>query len=130
MKTAKTTVYFDGACPLCSREIAHYRKKDTEGRLHYVDISRSDFDARREGLDPDKVKKHMHVRLADGELAVGVDAFIAIWNELPGYGPLAKLAGLPGINLLLRGGYRLFAEVRPYLPKRHPPDCKHGSCPV
>lgn len=130
MKTPQTTVYFDGGCPLCSREIAHYRKKDTDGRLHFVDIDRRDFDAAREGLDPAAVKKVMHVRRPDGTLATGVDAFIAIWNVLPGYGGLASAAALPGVSLLLRGGYKVFAAVRPFLPRRQTPECSDGSCAV
>ena len=32
-------VYFDGGCPLCRSEIAHYRKLDAAGRVDFVDLS-------------------------------------------------------------------------------------------
>lgn len=128
MEREPLTIYFDGACPLCSREIAHYRKKDTAGRLRYVDIASPSFDAAAYGLDKDRVKKVMHVRLPDGKMVTGVDAFIAIWSELPGYGALAKLAHLPLVNPLLHVGYHIFAALRPYLPKRHRTDCPDDRC--
>jgi len=33
------TVYFDGACPLCRREIAHYRSRDRAARIAFLDIA-------------------------------------------------------------------------------------------
>lgn len=125
-----TTVYFDGACPLCSREIAHYRRRDRQGRLRFIDIADPHFDAAAEGLDAARVHQVMHVRRPDGSLATGVDAFIAIWAALPGYGRLACAAATPGIHGLLRAGYRLFAAVRPYLPRRQVSSCSDGSCAV
>ncbi|CRI64811.1 hypothetical protein THIOKS12130002 [Thiocapsa sp. KS1] len=32
------TAYFDGGCPLCSKEIAHYRRIDKAGAIHWVDL--------------------------------------------------------------------------------------------
>jgi predicted DCC family thiol-disulfide oxidoreductase YuxK len=124
------TVYYDGACHLCSREIEHYRKRDTQGRLKLVDISAPGFVAEAVGLDRVQVQKVMHVRLADGSLVTGLQAFIAIWGVLPGMGRLAKVAQQPLINPLLRGGYLAFAALRPYLPKRKRTECADGSCAV
>lgn len=130
MRADPLTVYYDGACPLCSREIDHYRKKDTAGRLRLVDIAAPGFDARAAGLDPAAVNKFLHVRLPDGELVTGLAAFTAIWDVLPGFGLLARAARLPLVNPLLRGGYRVFAAVRPYLPRRRAAECATGSCPT
>lgn len=128
MTTQPVTVYFDGACHLCSREIEHYRSKDKTGTLCFVDISHPSFDAPSVGLDRHLVQKFMHIRLPDGTIVTGVDAFVAIWNVLPGYSGLSRVAKLPVVNLLLRGGYHCFAAIRPYLPKRHRAECTDGSC--
>ena len=40
---------------------------------------------------------------------------------------LAGAAGLPGINLVARGGYSLFARYRHLLPKKKTA-CEGGSC--
>lgn len=128
MRADPLTVYYDGACPLCSREINHYRQKDTAGRLRLVDIAAPGFDAGAAGLDPVAVNKFLHVRLPDGALVTGLLAFTAIWDVLPGFGLLARAARLPLINPLLRAGYRVFAALRPYLPKRRSAECAGGSC--
>jgi predicted DCC family thiol-disulfide oxidoreductase YuxK len=127
----RVTVYFDGACHLCSREIEHYRKRDAGRRIKYVDISRSSFDAAREGLDPMRVQKELHVRLADGTVRTGVAAFAALWDVLPGYGWLARISRHWLATPVLNASYRAFATVRPYLPKRSGTDgdaCATGTC--
>jgi hypothetical protein len=37
--TPELTIFFDGACPLCRREIAHYLRRDRSGRLAALDIA-------------------------------------------------------------------------------------------
>lgn len=36
---SRTTLYFDGECPLCRAEIAHYRRRDKDRTLCFVDVS-------------------------------------------------------------------------------------------
>ena len=35
--TVRPVVFYDGDCPLCRREIAHYRRMDSANKLHWVD---------------------------------------------------------------------------------------------
>src|SRR5208283_4908972 len=35
----KSTVYFDGSCPLCRAEVTHYRSINHAGALSFVDVS-------------------------------------------------------------------------------------------
>jgi predicted DCC family thiol-disulfide oxidoreductase YuxK len=123
----KLTLYFDGLCPLCSREIAHYRKKVTDQPVTFVDITDPHFDAAAEGLDAQRIHQVMHVKVGD-ELRTGVDAFLAIWEIIPGHRWLARLSRLPGVYPVLRLGYSVFATVRPWLPRRRRPACEAG-CP-
>jgi predicted DCC family thiol-disulfide oxidoreductase YuxK len=121
---AVLTVYYDGACYLCSREMEHYRKKDKDRKLRLVDIAAAGFDVAAEGLDPVQINRVMHVRTLDGRLHTALDAFIQIWKTVPGYTPLANLASLPWIRPLFEVGYHSFARIRPYLPRRKSEDCK------
>ncbi len=121
------SVYFDGGCPLCSREIDHYRGKDTAGRIRFVDIDALGFDAAGEGLDPDRVQRVMHARLASGEIVSGVAAFAAVWDTLPGHAWMARLVRRPGVRTAAAFGYAAFARIRPLLPRRRA-TCGDGAC--
>ena len=129
-----TTMYYDGECHLCSREVDHYRKVDRTKQLAFVDISSPDFDAVAVGLDPQAVVGSLHVRTAEGQVVDGVDAFIAIWKSLPQYNWLARIVEKQPVHRLAEFGYAIFARVRPFLPKRIKPaseggaNCDSGTC--
>jgi predicted DCC family thiol-disulfide oxidoreductase YuxK len=112
------SVYFDGLCPLCSREIDHYRKLAGAELIRFVDITRDDFQPEVEGVNPQQVHKVLHMRTRDGDLQTGIDAFIEIWKLLHRYQWAAKWAQYGGIRILLKMGYSMFAQLRPYLPRR------------
>jgi predicted DCC family thiol-disulfide oxidoreductase YuxK len=114
----QTVLLYDGACHLCSREIQLYKKHNVDKVIGFGDISAKGFDAQAWGVDAQAVHKHMHVRLADGSYRTGLDAFIAVWQVLPGYGWMARVAQTPGVSQALRLGYKVFAKIRPWLPKR------------
>lgn len=114
----KLVVYYDGLCRLCSAEISHYQNEKGAGSFIFSDITAPLFDAKAEGVDPVEVHKVMHVRDASGVMHTEVDAFIVIWKALPRYNLAAKIAELRGVRPLLNVGYRLFAAIRPYLPRK------------
>ncbi len=89
--------------------------------MRFVDITQNSFDAAAEGLDPFEVHRVMHVRRADGTLALKVDAFVEIWQQLPRYHWLARLAVRPTLRAILNLGYRAFVVARPYLPRKKNP---------
>lgn len=113
------TVFYDGSCPVCSREISHYRALSRDGRLNFVDISAESFDAADWGMDQAALMKAMHVKDAAGQLYLGVDAFRALWLGLPGlrYRSLSQVLGLPGLHMLAVLGYRIFARYRHLLSR-------------
>jgi predicted DCC family thiol-disulfide oxidoreductase YuxK len=121
------TVFYDGLCPLCSREISHYRRRIPQGKALFVDITDPDFNASSHGLDLERAHRVMHVKVGV-DMCTGVDAFLAIWEAIPSYRWLARLGRLPGIHAGLRLVYALFAWVRPWLPRRAPRDCESGFC--
>jgi predicted DCC family thiol-disulfide oxidoreductase YuxK len=127
--TLQRTIYFDGLCQLCSREIDMFRRRVTDSSLVYVDIAADNFDAAAHGVDPVLVHKTMHVRNEHGQLVTGVDALIAMWEMVPGFRWLAWLTRLPVLKQLSWVGYWVFAWIRPKLPKRKRATCDTGTCP-
>ncbi len=119
--TPVCTVYFDGACPVCSREIAHYKTRAGAERLAFVDVSAAPgADDPAPDLSRTEALARMHARLPDGTLVSGAAAFAALWSALPGWRWLGRLVALPGPRYLAEGAYRLFLFARPLWRRREP----------
>jgi predicted DCC family thiol-disulfide oxidoreductase YuxK len=112
----RLTVYYDGSCPLCRMEIAHYARQEGAERLRFADVS-DPAAAPGPDLDRTAAMARFHVRRADGALVSGAAAFADVWRALPRWRWAARLAGAPGIMRLLEGAYRCFLPVRPWLSK-------------
>ncbi|MFO1323523.1 MAG: DUF393 domain-containing protein [Burkholderiales bacterium] len=113
-RSESCTVYFDGACPVCRREIAHYRRQRGSESMAWIDASSCDEAELGPGLDRSVVLSRFHVRNADGTLASGAAAFVAIWRRLPAFAWLAALASSRPVLALLEAGYSIFLRVRPW----------------
>jgi predicted DCC family thiol-disulfide oxidoreductase YuxK len=110
----KSTVYFDGSCPLCRAEIGYYRRKDQVDTLCFVDISEAGATP-PEGITQQRAMKRFHVRASDGRVLSGAAAFVEVWTRLPRWRWAARTASLPGALAALELGYRMFLPVRPFI---------------
>ena len=113
---ARTTVFFDGSCPLCTREIEFMRARDRDGRLNFEDVT-GPGSVLPEGRTREEALARFHVRSSDGTVRDGADAFVHMWRELPALRPLAALARVPGVTWVLERLYRQFLKVRPSLQR-------------
>ncbi len=111
-------VFYDGNCYVCDFEMGSYKKRCGEKqKIEFVDITSEGFDAKKEGLDPEDVKKSFHVKIGDEKIS-GVEAFINIWDRIGPYNILGKVARKPVIRPLLECSYKLFVVIRPFLPRK------------
>lgn len=113
----KIKIFVDGDCIVCDMEIAHY-KRIAPDKFDLVDISDERFDAKKFDLTKEAVMENMHLLTAEGQLLVGVDAFIHIWQQIPRYNLAARLVARQPIKCLAKIGYKLFTKVRPFLPRK------------
>ena len=107
------TVIYNGSCPICSREIAHYRARaEAQGaNLNFVDLSVEN--PARFGLTRDDAARRLYV--ARGPVLVsGIDAFALIWSRLRGYRWLGRLARVRGLREILRFAYDRIAAPTLY----------------
>ena len=111
------TVFHDGACPLCRREIALYRGLRARRPIDWADVS-DPATVPPDGVDRTRLLARFHVRTADGVWLDGAAAFTALWAELPGWRWLARLARVPGMLALMGWSYDRFLRVRPWLQRR------------
>jgi predicted DCC family thiol-disulfide oxidoreductase YuxK len=106
------TVYFDGQCGLCRREISFYQRIASKKAVAFVDLTDHPDVLKKDGVDQLDSLRILHVRNDQNALVTGVDAFRAIWSAIPPFGILAFLIGLPLIRPMVEWGYARFAERR------------------
>jgi predicted DCC family thiol-disulfide oxidoreductase YuxK len=105
-------VLIDGQCPLCRREADFLRRLDRgRGRLMIEDITRSDFDGRRYGVDRATLMTRIHGVLPDGTLLSGVEVFRRAYAAV-GLGWLLAPTGWPVLRTIADAAYAWFARNR------------------
>ncbi len=110
-------VWFDGACPLCRREIALMRRLDRRNAIAFVDVSQAAApDGANCPVDRSALLARFHA-LEDGRVVSGAAAFAAMWRAIP----LLRAFGLAARNRLVLAGverlYGLFLCFRPRLQR-------------
>jgi predicted DCC family thiol-disulfide oxidoreductase YuxK len=104
-------VFFDGACPLCRREVAMLKRWDRHGRIIATDIAAPDFDPHPTGRTWDELMARIHGRLPNGDIIEGVEVFRRLYSAI-GLGWLVSVTRWPGIRSVMDLGYRIFARNR------------------
>ncbi len=127
------TLYFDGDCPLCAREIKLLRRRASEERLQLVDMSEAGFEAQALGFSHEQMQASLHARFADGRWVKGLDATLWAWRAA-GLGAWAAPLTWRATRPLLSVAYRVFCRLRPHLNWLPHPDgsqrCKDDVCAV
>lgn len=107
-------VWYDGACPLCLREIALMRRLDRRGAITFVDVA--------SGADPScpidraDLLARFHAE-EDGVIHSGAAAFAAMWRAIPLLRPLGLAARNRAVLRVLEAAYVRFLKVRPRLQR-------------
>jgi predicted DCC family thiol-disulfide oxidoreductase YuxK len=107
-------VWFDGACPLCLREIAVMRRLDKRGAIDFVDVAA--------GADPScpidraDLLARFHAE-ENGKVVSGAAAFAAMWRAIPLLRPLGLLARNALVLRGLEATYLRFLKIRPRLQR-------------
>lgn len=109
---AKPKLFYDGACPLCRKEINHYIKLDKRQAIEWIDITNNHSALEAEGLTFADTMRLIHATDTQGEQKIGVYAFLTIWDHLPGYRFLAKTIRTTRTASLLNRLYYRFANWR------------------
>lgn len=121
-KSTRPVVLFDGGCPLCRREVAHYRRLEASAALDWVDISASEEQIQAFGVSIEQAMARFHVRDAQGRWQTGAWGFMELWSHLPGYRFAARLLRTLRLVPLVDRAYSPFARWR--LRRR----CDAGTC--
>lgn len=127
------TLYHDGNCPLCAREIRWLARSIDPARLQLVDISREDFAPEPLGRSLPQLQNLLHGRFADGHWVTGLDATYWSWTAA-GHGWLARPLRWQWLRPALQRLYQLFCRLRPSLAWLPHPDgarrCQDDLCKI
>ena len=106
------TVFYDGKCRLCSREINHYKRVSDDEKFDWQDITESTQALEKLGISLAQGLKLLHATDSSGRMHVGVDAFLLIWSNIHRWKILARLTSLPFVYQSACLLYRWFATWR------------------
>ncbi len=109
----EVTVWYDGECPLCLREIGLMRRLDSRGAIEFIDV----HGGRDCPLDPAVLLERFHAREQGQPLVSGAAAFAAMWRAIPPLRPLGLLARNRVILAALEKAYGVFLRYRPRLQR-------------
>ena len=113
----RLTLLYDGACPLCLREVRFLRERDqrlhpSSPRLAFVDIDAANYNpADHGGISYRDAMGRIHAITGDGQVLRDVAVFRAAYR-LIGLGWLYAPSGWPGLQQLSDGLYGLWARWR------------------
>ncbi|MBX3700998.1 MAG: DUF393 domain-containing protein [Dokdonella sp.] len=120
---AAITVYYDGQCPLCGREVALYRRLVAPDAVCWRNLAVGPEVLREEDFDLTAALALLHVRDENGALQIGLDAHLLLWQRLPAWRHLAwALRRSDRARRLFERIYRLFTAHRPGLRRRQRQD--------
>jgi predicted DCC family thiol-disulfide oxidoreductase YuxK len=105
------TIFYDGGCPLCMKEMRHLHKADIKNTIQFVDINAHDFESNYPTINKEEANRILHGWLADGSLLLGLDVTYKAWS-LVGKGGWIAVLRWPLIKPLADLGYRFFAKYR------------------
>ena len=106
------TVFYDGSCPLCSKEIRYYQRIGPNDVFLFEDISVSTHLLNAHNINQIDALKILHVTDTNNTVHRGVDAFIIIWQALRYWKLLAFIIKQPLIKHAATIAYTLFAKWR------------------
>jgi predicted DCC family thiol-disulfide oxidoreductase YuxK len=107
------TVYFDGACPLCAKEIATYQTWRGADKIEWIDASRCAEVELGTQLNRQQALNKLHARDETGQLVSGAAAFIVMWRQLPALRWITPLLERRWVTALLDYFYDVFLKLRP-----------------
>jgi predicted DCC family thiol-disulfide oxidoreductase YuxK len=111
--TWKIQLLYDGACPLCLREVNFLRRCDQgRGLISCVDVTDDHYDpAEHAGIEFATAMERIHALLPDGQVVQNVEAFRRVY-EILGMGWVYAITRVPGIGWMADKLYGLWADQR------------------
>jgi len=106
-------VFYDGGCPVCSREISFYKSLRGADKIVWTELCEQV--ELPDSIDRESALRRIHAIDTRGDVVSGIQVFSLIWSTLPRLRFLGVAARLPTVNWVLGALYWLFQKLRPIL---------------
>ena len=73
------TIFYDGNCPICTKEMGHLKKHDTDNLISLVDIHQNDFESKYPSVKFTDAMKILH-GYYQGQLLLGLEVTHRAWT--------------------------------------------------
>lgn len=110
-QNSKLTIFYDGGCPLCVKEMRHLKKLDARSKIQFENINEPDFNQRYPAVDVAKANQYLHGQTRSGEMIYGLDVTYAAWSQV-GKGWMIAPLRWPVIRWFADKAYLFFARYR------------------
>ncbi|MDX2096333.1 MAG: DUF393 domain-containing protein [Leptolyngbyaceae cyanobacterium bins.59] len=109
----KIKLLYDGACPLCLREVNFLQRRDGgRGLVAFVDIAEESYAPEEHGgVDFETAMGRIHAVLPDGTVIKNIEVFRQVYEVL-GMGWVYAITKVPVIGWIADGLYGVWAEYR------------------
>lgn len=101
------TLYYDGRCGLCRREIHWLQARTSRLRFYNIHELPSDF----HGPSVEQLLAQLHLEQANGQWLIGLEAMVAAWQHSR-WGWLMRPLLWPGLHGLATRAYAAWARQR------------------
>lgn len=123
--TLRGEVFYDADCAICSRVTTRWGGLFERRGFRWTPLQTPDA-ATRIGASDAELSAEMKLRLANGRVLGGADAWAILFRSVWWLWPIGVLIGLPGIRFLSAAIYRWIARNRYCLSgacelRNHPP---------
>ena len=118
MSGRRGEVFYDAHCPLCVGLLMRLGHTFRRRGFLFLPLDTPGV-AKGLGVSAAELNRTMHMRLADGRVVMGVEAWRELFRAVAWLRPLAVLLGVPGIHALAGAAYGWLAA------NRH---CLCGAC--
>ncbi len=114
-------VFYDGACPLCQREVKRYQKlvAAQNETIDWIDISNNADALNAEYINYEDAMRLIHIKDGSGVHQVGLEGVLTLWDKIPYYRVVSgAIRKLPIIQPFLSKVYEFLAKHRMALTRR------------
>lgn len=86
-------VFYDGACPLCQKEVKRYQSLiyQEDEKIDWVDISINKRALNDECINYDDAMRLIHIKDGSGVHQVGLEGILSLWDKVPYYRVVSRM---------------------------------------